>query len=67
MRTMERKRTTGKCRWITIRAEQSDVDKLQALAENAGANESAVLRAIIRTATLPQVEKGIKLGQRRRM
>jgi hypothetical protein len=56
-----------KTRWITIRAEQGDVDKLQALAINAGANESVVLRAIICTATLPQVEKGIKLGQRRGM
>jgi hypothetical protein len=56
-----------KTRWITIRAEQCDVDKLQALASNAGVSESAVLRAIIRTATLPQVEKGIKRGQRRGM
>jgi hypothetical protein len=53
-----------KNRWITIRAEQSDLDKLQALASNAGASGSVVLRAIIRTATLPQVERGIKRGQR---
>ncbi len=56
-----------KTKWIGVRAEQSDGEKLQVLATNAGVSESAVLRAIIRMATLPQVEKGIKVGQRRRM
>jgi hypothetical protein len=50
---IRRKQMAEKTRWITIRAKQSDIDKLQALAANASATESAVMRAIIRTATLP--------------
>jgi hypothetical protein len=64
---IRRENMAEKTRWITVRAEQSDVDRLESLAQAAEVDKSVTLRAIVRTATPDQVKRGIKLAQRRGM
>jgi hypothetical protein len=54
-----------KNKYLTIRVRQDILDKLAALATDAGESDSVTLRAIIRAANVDLVRRGIRHGQRR--